>query len=198
MAVTRNALETFLSFVNETIGKEPVDWPGGYPNEVEAALIDAIFSVRAHYGNRQQKTGVYGAVWRWREHRGWAADDLNVLAECDPEVLAGITNRGRISRRSKAEVVIDAANSLRGVGVATAADLRTKEDAARGAYLSVKGCGRVTWAYLRMLVGMQDVKADTWVMRFVQDRLPSVTDPSEAAELRQGRSHPNECRSVPA
>ena len=51
----------------------------------------------------------------------------------------------------------------------------------RRAYLSVKGCGPVTWAYLRMLANVDDVKADTWINRFVRDKIPDATTAQAAA-----------------
>ena len=54
---------------------------------------------------------------------------------------------------------------------------------ARTAYLSVKGCGPVTWSYFRMLLGFEDVKPDTWVMRFVRDAVPGVASTQAASEL---------------
>jgi hypothetical protein len=179
-----SAGDALHAYVQETIGADPRDWPGGYPDEIEAALLDAIYSVRARYGSRAYKTGVFGAVYRWREHRLWAANDLTVLATSTPEeVLAVVRNRGTLSGRSKAEVAIEAASRLVASRVKTADDFRANLPAARAAYLSVKGCGPVTWAYLRMLVGLDDVKADTWLMRFVHDRLPDVTRAEDAAAL---------------
>ena len=97
--------------------------------------------------------------------------------------LVEITNAGKLAGRSKARVAIDAAESLVGSGVIHAADLAAHEDEARRAYLGVKGCGPVTWSYLRMLLGHDDVKPDTWVMRFVRDKLPHVASPKAASEL---------------
>ena len=87
---------------------------------------------------------------------------------------------------SPAEIVVEAANALKNVGVRNAADVLEKEEPARVAYRSVKGCGPVTWRYFRMLVGLDDVKPDTWVMRFVQDRLPHIHTTDEAALLIAG------------
>jgi len=58
-----------------------------------------------------------------------------------------------------------------------------REKEARKAYLSVKGCGPVTWAYFRMLLGHDDVKADIWVNRFVRERLPHIKTHSEVSDL---------------
>jgi len=94
-----------------------------------------------------------------------------------------ITNGGKLAGRTKARVVIDAAEALADAGVVHADDLLNRQDEARNAYLAVRGCGPVTWAYFRMLLGHDDVKADTWVKRFVQDKLPAVTGHSEVSHL---------------
>src|SRR3954454_24846123 len=77
---TMTAEDLLYGQVVKNIGATPDAWPGGWPGEVEAALIDAVFSVRARYGNRTSGTGVYGAVTRWRAHRTVPADDLAALA----------------------------------------------------------------------------------------------------------------------
>lgn len=150
---------------------------------MEAALIDAVFSVRALYGNRERLTGVFGAVMRWRDSRGGRADDLRVLASADENDLRNLTNSGKISGRHKATVVIQAAQALVAAGIVHADDVSRRLPEARSAYLSVKGCGPVTWAYFRMLLGIDDVKADTWLMRFVRDRLPHVRTRDDASSL---------------
>jgi len=172
------------AYVLATIGDQIPTWPGGWPDEIDAALIDAVFSVRAHYGSREdgRESGVYGAVQRWRRRRE-VANDLRVLTRTTVEELRAITNSGKIRGRYKAEVVRDAAAALVHAKIVTAGDLQTREPAARAAYLSVSGCGPVTWRYLRMLLGSDDVKPDTWVMRFVRDKLPEIADPDDAAAL---------------
>jgi hypothetical protein len=169
--------------VVQTIGTSPATWPGGWPGEIEAALLDAVFSARARYGSRTKGSGVFGVVTRWREEQGGRADDLHRLASADEAELRRITNNGRLSGRSKAAVVIDAAGALVGAGVVHAEDLPARMSDARAAYLSVKGCGPVTWSYFRMLLGFEDVKPDTWVMRFVRDAAPGVASTEAAREL---------------
>ena len=42
--------------VKETIGEDPAQWtkwPGGWPGDIESALIDAVFSARAIYRSKQ-------------------------------------------------------------------------------------------------------------------------------------------------
>jgi hypothetical protein len=37
--------------ISEQLPQPLTAWPGGYPGEVEAALIDAVLSIRARYGS---------------------------------------------------------------------------------------------------------------------------------------------------
>ena len=120
------------------------------------------------------KTGVFGAVTRWREYRREPANDLRVLAGTAPGVLRSITNNGKVARRYKADVVVDAAVALQQAGIVTAQDFRDNQVPAKAAYLSVKGCGPVTWAYVGMLSEVDGIKPDTWLKRFVQDRIPNA------------------------
>lgn len=53
----------------------------------------------------------------------------------------------------------------------------------RRSYTSVKGLGEITWSYFCMLLGHQDVKADTWIQRFVHESLGRPTDGKEAQSL---------------
>ncbi len=62
-------------------------WPGGWPDQVEFALIDAVLSIRSRYGG--PTTGVRRRVGLYREHRApETPDDLPVLGALDPERLA--------------------------------------------------------------------------------------------------------------
>lgn len=187
-------LDEVRRYVAATIGSQLPEWPGGYPNEVEAALIDAVFSIRANYGG--PTTGVRGVVARWRKARGSAVDDLSQLARTDGERLAAIVgNRAKASGRLKAEIVVDAAARLVATGLVHAEDL-TGSDDQRSAYLSVHGCGQVTWAYFGMLLGHSNAKADTWVIRYVEKALQGRKVSSE--EARQLVVAAAKSMSVPA
>ena len=183
MDVKDDRVDRLEALVREEIGADAAKWPGGWPGDIDAAVIDAVYSIRAKYGNREKGTGVYGAVQRWRAQRPGGGDDLKVLADFDVANLREITNSAKASQRYKAEIVIDVATAFLDRGIRTSADFAESQDAARQAYLSVKGCGRVTWGYLRMLLGDDDVKPDTWIIRFVGRAVPEVASDVEAKRL---------------
>ncbi|WP_265442413.1 hypothetical protein [Flexivirga meconopsidis] len=82
---------------------------------MEAALLDAIFSIRARYGG--PTNGVRAVVNRWSSHRDGEMNDLAELARAKPaEVAAVVDNRTKASGRLKSEIVVDAANALVAVG----------------------------------------------------------------------------------
>lgn len=176
-------LRELRAYLERTVGFDFPSGPYGWPNEIEAALLDAVFSIRARYGG--PNTGVRAVVRRWQAREGAPAgfDDLSVLAQMDPEVLAQIVgNRSRASGRLKAAIVVDAAGALQRAGLRHAAqfDASTEQEAA---YVSVHGCGPVTWSYFGMLLGHPDVKADTWIIRYVSAALNRKVTSEEARQL---------------
>jgi hypothetical protein len=173
-----------VSAVNLAVPGDWPEWPGGWPGKVEAALIDAVLSIRATYG--QSHNGVRGAIERWRAARdGSALDDLTVLASCDPGQLADtIANHQKLSGGSlKALAITQAARNLLDAGVRHAADLAQPAAPHKQAYTKVRGLGPVTWEYFLMLLGRPGVKADTWIVRFVEDALDRRVSATAAAQL---------------
>lgn len=178
-----NDVPTLDAYIDAAVSEDLQEWPGGWPGEIEAALIDAVFSIRARYGGPE--TGVRGVVKRWRERDGRTGkiDDLEALADADPaDFVNTVNNAAKASGRLKCEIVVDAANALTAVGLRHASEF-TNSSEQKKAYLSVKGCGSVTWSYFGMLLGLPDVKADTWIVRFVEKALARPVRPEEAREL---------------
>lgn len=174
-------LTALLAKIEREIDIEALTWPGGWPGQIEAALLDTVYSVRARYGGPD--TGVRRVVKRWIHHRDGCADDLTVLARQDPNDLARVVgNSAKASRRLKAAIVVDAAGALVDAGLHHADDF-TGSTTQRRAYLSVNGCGPITWAYLGMLLGKPGVKADTWIVRFVNAAVAGQVTPKQAEHL---------------
>lgn len=183
MAPVQSDLDLVLAGIAKKLPAEWPQWGGGWPNEIEAALLDAVLSIRSRYG-KKPTTGVRGAVGRYRAHRGAPLDDLAALATIEPaELQTVLRNRQKTGRVTKAEAIVTAAAALSAVGVVHAADLDPQSELHRSTYCSVRGLGPVTWRYFTMLLGTPGVKADTWIVRFVGDALSRQVSPAEAEEL---------------
>jgi hypothetical protein len=147
-------------------------WPGGWPDEIEAALIDAVLSIRANYGSVDN--GVRGAVRRWREHRAVERlDDLSALASIGPEELARVLDNRQVlsGGTSKASGIREAATRLVQAGVRHAAQLDPQSPEHRTAYTGVRGLSNVTYEYLLMLLHHPGVK---WTASFPPDSRPTT------------------------
>jgi len=157
-------------------------WPGGWPGDIEAALVDAVFSARAVYRSKNGK-GIYANVAAWRAGRGrtaWSLDGL--IAEIDAIGLDAwalrFGNRQHSPTRppdapggpSKAAAVREAAGALRAQGISTSADIGLgNTEAVQRVLASVPGIGRGTASYFLMLLGAPGVKPDRMMHRFLQD-----------------------------
>lgn len=173
------------------------DWPAiprGWRGEAEAALIDAVFSARASYGN-SETTGVRSLVGRWRSARSdkgvTTLDDLHELTTWDPDNLVEVfQNRQRVpapNGMTKAAAIVEAAKALEAAGHPDTASLVADglHGPASYAYRSVRGLGNVTWTYMMMLLGVPGVKADRMVCSYVNAAVEAnaTLGPDECAAL---------------
>lgn len=172
------------------LGDEWATWPGGWPGQAELAVIDAVFSVQARYGT--ETTGVRRCISRWRDHRGVGTsplDDLRRLADLAdrPDELARIFDNGSKlpGGTTKSHAVALAAQQLIDAGATSSADLTHDRSELRHAWCSVHGLGDVTWTYALMLLGVQGVKADTMIRRFVSDATGRDAGTKDAQRLIQ-------------
>lgn len=159
------------------------DWKPftGYPDGLALSVVDAIWSINARYVIAK------GVVERYRAQRRWQG---NPEEDGLPELLAfyeavggidgfidEVGTRNRVSTQPdairKGDAVHRAAVALHDLGIDTAAQFRDADgsalgDQAKQAWLSVPGQrSGISWRYLRMLVGLRDVKPDRMVLRFV-------------------------------
>ncbi len=177
-------VQAIVDAVSRRLPPQWAQWGGGWPDQIEAALIDAVLSIRNRYG-KKPTSGVRGAVQRYQNDRsGETLDDLDALAAYDTAQLQAIlTNRQKTGGVPKSAAIITAASALTAAGVHTARDLDPDSLVHRRAYCNVHGLGPVTWTYFTMLLGQPGVKADTWIVRFVTDALSSPHPvPSKQAE----------------
>jgi hypothetical protein len=157
-------------------------WPGGWRNEIDTALVDAVFSVRATYKTKNPNRGVLAGVNRWRARR-LTTDSLQGLVaeisavsparwavEFGNQQLAPSRRQSAPGGPTKAAAVLEAAGLLVSSGVEHAADV-TSDSAAdvRACIRRVPGIGTATSAYFTMLLGYPGVKPDVMIHRFLTD-----------------------------
>lgn len=166
------------------------EYPGGWPGQIELALIDAVFSIQARYGG--PTTGVRRVLSNYREFQAprSSLDDLRMLAEVDRDLLASaLDNRQQSSGRLKCDLVIDAAEALVDVGVVRGEDFCVRDMIHRRAYCRVHGLGPITCDYVGMNLGQQGVKADIHIQRFVLEAVGRSVNEVEAAQLLKAAAH---------
>lgn len=147
-------------------------WPGGYPERLDLAIVDAVMSIRFRYGREQANgmwTGARGAVLRYAKHSEHVAPEhrMRYLSEQDPVALEKILNRQKVhAGKTKAHAIVEAAAGFTAIGVTEPSHLDPENPVHQAQYTNVKGLGPVTWEYLTMLVLHDGTKADTWITEF--------------------------------
>jgi hypothetical protein len=177
-------LARVMAHIAETIGTNPEGWkrwPGGWPGDIESALVDSVFSARARYKTKNGR-GIYARVVAWQATRDRQDYSLpGLLAEIGSDVegwAKRFGNRQHSPHRparapfgaSKAATVRQAAQALCTYGVTT--DRQITADNAEGVWTvlrSVPGLGYATANYFLMLLGAPGVKPDTMIKRFLAD-----------------------------
>lgn len=176
-----------------TLG-DPTSWaaPPGYPNSLALCAIDSIWSIGIRYSNVERVVGRYReAVESADEH-----NLTDLLASMDK---AGGTDawRAQIGTRHltssrggifKSDALALAAQALIAVGINSTDDLRNAADAqeceAEQAWRAVRGQrSGVSWHYLQLLSGVEDVKPDRMIIGFLKRSIASLPSPQTARAL---------------
>lgn len=190
-----------LKRISETIGIVEDRWierPEGYPNEVEAALIDSVFSLRSRYG-KSQKAGPRAVVARWKQTVGRKVNDLGALVEWvdsrparDEDFRRALKHDGvavpnAVDKPTKALAVYVSAQALVRIKVITADDAREAQSERPKELLKAiqagRGVGPQAATYFLMNLGVPGVKADVMIKRFVDEAVGTKVGDREAAEL---------------
>lgn len=192
-------LNKMLDAITASIGSKETwpAYPGGYPQEVEAALLDSVFSLSAVYGSPE--TGARAVVKRWRNHVGRPLNSLSgLVADVDsaggPLCFRTILKNNAIAvpnskdRPTKAAAVYGVARTLVEFGVDCADDVRAKNaDEPKSLYRAItreRGVGEAGATYFLMLLGIQGVKADVMIRRFTARAVGSAgVDSSQSQNL---------------
>jgi endonuclease III len=171
-----------LAHVESTVGLGQAGWtawPGGWPNDIESSLVDAVFSARARYEH------VHARVLTWQQTRKRTTFSLLALrAEIDalqPDGWAKHFGNSQVSPsrpanapggRTKAATVRQACDALLAMQVDTSASITSENSSdVRVALLGVPGVGYATANYFFMLLGAPGVKPDRMVHRFLSAAL---------------------------
>lgn len=165
--------EAIARHIEKTAAQENSSfWTPGWPGEIDAAILDAVFSGRATYGGPEN--GVRRIITRWREHRGVErVDDLTALASFAdrPDQLVDILgNRQRVSGNSttKAEAVARIAAVSVEFGVRSADHFYGADDH-RDAVTAIAGVGVKTWESALFLVGRRTLESLMMFIAFASD-----------------------------
>ena len=166
-------LAKLLEAITNSIGGEQSwpPYPGGHPDEVEAALLDSVFSLMAVYGSAN--AGPRAVVRRWRDHVG--TRPLNSLSGLVADVdRAGGTDAFRVilkhngiavpnakDQPTKAAAIYGIATTLVAFGIDNAEDVRSKNEEAPNdlfrAITKERGVADAGATYFLMLLGVPGV-----------------------------------------
>jgi hypothetical protein len=182
-------IDRVVEHVRTTIGTTSERHPGGWPEQSELALIDAVFSARAVYGvaakDGRSATGVHRVLGHWRSLRAESHfDDLAALVRHMDE--AGLESLAEVNRQlvpgpdperpSKWAAVRSVASDLVEAGYGSSREIveAARDDRAKdlkSTFTQTKGVGSVTFDYFLVLLGVPGVKADTMIRAFVDEAL---------------------------
>ncbi|WP_052583233.1 hypothetical protein [Mycobacteroides abscessus] len=160
--------------------------PDGYRDSLALCVVDSVQSTGVTYSSVVKVVDAYRAYRRAQggdPNADGVSELLATFTELDgPDGWADkIGNRNRTSTRGgvlKSEAIRDAATVLAANGIETTTALRAAaEDATHlarveAAWCAVKGQrSGITWHYMQMLAGIEGVKPDRMICRFVADAL---------------------------
>lgn len=167
---TSRLVEFFCEDIRNLTEQQLTAYPGGWPNHLPMALLDAVFSIRAQYSTKYGK-GLAPRLKKFKDTYPLAAQDLHEFLKLTESQISDILGYGVTASNPKARAALQVANNLANLEIQTvsgAQDFDPSNHAHRHAYLDVHGLGKVTFRYFTMLLGRGDVKPDVWIIRAIQ------------------------------
>lgn len=155
-----------------------------------------MFSIRARYGGVAERLEEFEAL------HAEAVNSLEALSRLPESTLREVMGNGVTAGVTKASAVLEAAQAFRSLDIGSSSPLETASDVRdlagrqtnvdgrpwvdclKDAYTGVRGLGWVTFRYFLMLLGIQGVKADTMIRRFVAEALGVKT-----GRVSAGKAH---------
>lgn len=173
--------------------------PAGYA-QISLALVDAVYSIRARYSGVESVVRAFAAATGtptgqglnareepgFREHRLAeliAAANGLARTELANHLFGG--NHSKTSGRLKADVCVDVARRLVDAGIETGRDLdllAAQADTWK-AWTGVHGLGWITWQYFCLMNGIDGMKPDVMLTRFVSKTLDRDVNACETNDL---------------
>lgn len=191
-------IRTLVSYCEDNLG-DPHLWktPDGYPESLALCIIDSLYSTGSHY------TSVVNVIRRYKEKYPaggtHGAEDLlrSIMEAGGARKWAEdvVQNRKPAHTRPgvplKAEIIEQAAQLMIDLGIHTVPDLRRvveEKPQDNPVYYGWKKLpsqsSGVTYNYLLLLAGMQSIKPDRMVLRFLADALGKNTQISNDRACR--------------
>ncbi len=202
------AVQAVESHLRKQIGPEAsLVTPPGYAH-LSLAVIDSIWSLNARYTTVERVLAAHTASIdsdisdpaTWPLSAGQRKDYqeyllLALLLRCEKadgerlaaEEFGGYLSRTPGARTYKADAVKAAVKTLIEHDIGRREDLvQNHTDDIKRAWLSIPGLGPTSWRYLLNLSGIEEIKPDRMVVRFVQAATGTRSSPAEAADLLEG------------
>jgi hypothetical protein len=179
----KNDVTVLVTTIRSTILQHPLPaWPGGWPGESEAAVIDAVCSIQARYGG--PTTGVRRHVHDWRQADPRdTIDDLHQLTAFSQwNATRARPLRSKVSGQLKADVIANVAERLAAAGLVHAEDL-LRDQRAEAIWSGTPGLGYTTWRYVLLLLGTDTVKPDTMLTRYVSRAVGHAATPEQVTAM---------------
>ncbi len=178
-----NDIEALVRAIKSNVlAHDQPPWPGGWPGEAEAAIIDSVCSIQARYGGPDN--GVRKQVKDWRRHRGeQRLDDLRELrhfAEWNSDRADPLASK--TGGRPKAAVIAEVAAKYVDAGISSASQLLS-DPCAEWIWRETHGLGYATWRYVLLLLGYDTVKPDSMLTRYAARTLDRPVSQHELVEL---------------
>lgn len=186
-------LEQLVNAITKLGPESKWDTPDGYPQSLALCILDAIWSIGVDY-----KLHVKPVINRYRAHRASegsdadrdsAGDLFNAISSVGSESFATdvVDNHQRTSTTSgilKAEACLRAAKLFVDHGVNSCPDFKERQHQVEAGWLAIPGQNSgISWSYLRILTGEQDVKPDRMITRFVCASLNREVSKEECVRL---------------
>lgn len=181
MSPTAAQVKIVESAVRDVPVSRYVKFPGGWPDKISIALIDAVYSGQQRYLADTPGKGVYNRVLAFKDDHEEVHDDLEALlnlheAEIREHMGDNVVRDGLSTRKSVA--LQKAAWNFIKLGVRHHHQVTLENKAQlKREYTDIKGLGWVTFEYFLMLLGQPGIKPDTMIKGFVNGALSAAGEP---------------------